>query len=691
MQRVGAGQRANRGRSLGFGIAGVVLSFLSACAGGGDGVGTGDSNLPGGEGDTALELTPTAPVGVSGEQGGPFTPSSVTYTLSNTAATAIAWSASLDQSWLTLTSTGGTLGGGLSTDLVVNIDQAAVLPPGTYTATLTVTDLSVPATIERDIVLTVTAPSGGSTSPLTVTPDSDLVASGDQGGPFTPMSEIYTLTNTGAAGLLWSATSDQSWVTVSVGTGSLAGGASTNVTVSIDAAQAAAFSFGTYTAKVTFSEATTPASFTRNVVLNVNTTTATTASSLSQFGIDWQFDKAYTVGQFVNGDWWVVGPVTITRITPGSTSGAREKNGSMINPSPMNGMSQGYDSSMYGQYRSAGDYDPALNVALDVSPSNPLVVPTGSSLVSTISVAAADARPQVQTAAVLTVLDAPAPAGSFRPPYSGSDKTIRFNESQLDTSFLAKLSPTGITEPVTMGEAERMFERPWIDHVPLWVGRYIHPATNMPDYGREITDNVSVASILLNMDYTDAEKHTLLVRFVQLGIDLYGILEDGGENNWIPSAGHLNGRKMPILFAGIVLGDPDMSSIGFDPTLQFSEDGQTFYVAETSPGVYNYGYGGYNASHVGMAEWGTAHSVKPSADIQDWDGDPYRQCCTANAWWGQLLAVYAMGAKSLWNHDEIFDYQDRYLIEMRNRGRTDWRLAWRDFYLDLWDAYRPSY
>jgi len=40
------------------------------------------------------------------------------------------------------------------------------------------------------------------------------------------------------------------------------------------------------------------------------------AENITQYNITWSFDKCYRVGQFVNGDWWVVGPVNITRISP---------------------------------------------------------------------------------------------------------------------------------------------------------------------------------------------------------------------------------------------------------------------------------------------------------------------------------------------------------------------------------------
>jgi hypothetical protein len=38
--------------------------------------------------------------------------------------------------------------------------------------------------------------------------------------------------------------------------------------------------------------------------------------SISQYGITWTFQKPARVGQFVNGDWYVVGPVTIEAIDP---------------------------------------------------------------------------------------------------------------------------------------------------------------------------------------------------------------------------------------------------------------------------------------------------------------------------------------------------------------------------------------
>jgi hypothetical protein len=86
-----------------------------------------------------------------------------------------------------------------------------------------------------------------------------------------------------------------------------------------------------------------------------------------QYGVTWTFASTATFGQFANGDYWVIGPVTITSITPATTTSAgRTMNGWDVNPLPPD--PQGYDSC-------AGDYS-----AGDV-PALPYVASPGSSIV----------------------------------------------------------------------------------------------------------------------------------------------------------------------------------------------------------------------------------------------------------------------------------------------------------------------
>lgn len=416
----------------------------------------------------------------------------------------------------------------------------------------------------------------------------------------------------------------------------------------------------------------------------------------TRFGISWTFDRNYEYGQFANGDDWVIGPVTIINISPRSIiSGTRTINGSMINPSPRNGATQGYDSAMYDVY--GPHFDATLNVARpnqqDLSVLNPLRVPANSSVVSTISLAQAGALPQLQTAAILTVLASPPPEGSFRPPYSGSAKTIQFNKNQLNYSLLGQLQPVANTP--ALATVEGYFERPWLDHVPDWSARFQHPLDNMPDYGREMATQVGMGALMLHLNFSDADKETLLIRYVQLGIDWYGVAQDGGNNNWAPSGGQASGRKWPILFAGLVLNAAALQAIGpGDGTgaVQFGEDGQTFYVTQAdidrphTPDIRDCYAEEYAQADLGLAEWGIGHSSDPVSDNRPWCA-AYRQCCTATAWAGFVLAARIMDAEKLWAHDALFDYQDRYMVTEPHSGFR----CWDAFTEVMWDTYRASY
>jgi hypothetical protein len=440
--------------------------------------------------------------------------------------------------------------------------------------------------------------------------------------------------------------------------------------------------------------------------VRVTSAPGTMASSAGQWGITWQFDHDYQVGQFCNGDWWVVGPVNIVSISPPTqTVSGRVINGSMINPD-VTGMA-GYDSTLYGQYAtSTRQYSASLNVALGVSPLHPLVLPSSTSLISSISQLTPDPNgspSEIATAAVLTVLASVPPADAFRPPYAGNDKTIRHRESDLDYTRLADLAP--VSGAPSLSSTANQFSRVWLDHCAHWTSGRMHPVQNMPSYYRDFTTLTGTAGLLLNCNYTNAQKRDLLVRFTQVGIDWHQHMVVGAR--WGVN-GHCNGRKFPILFAGRVLNDSTMLAVGTTYPLHFvgpdnpgntivpfSEDGQTFNVAQTSPGVYNWGYGGYNATHLGLPEWGNFHANGGSQDI---DGDystwlpppgrgDYRRCCSANGWVGTTLTMRAMGLQAAWNHQVHFDYMDRY-VQMEVDG--EWTESWEAWHGSMWHAYRSQ-
>ena len=78
-----------------------------------------------------------------GAFGGPFNPSSKTYTLTNNNIVAIEYSVSVDAEWLTIDNPGGMIAPGGSVDVTVSLNgEAALLPHGDYDVTVSMVNLT---------------------------------------------------------------------------------------------------------------------------------------------------------------------------------------------------------------------------------------------------------------------------------------------------------------------------------------------------------------------------------------------------------------------------------------------------------------------------------------------------------------------------------------------------------------------
>ena len=67
------------------------------------------------------------------------------------------------------------------------------------------------------------------------------------------------------------------------------------------------------------------------------------------------------------------------------------------------------------------------------------------------------------------------------------------------------------------------------------------------------------------------------MNYVQVGIDLGGMVR-AGHPGWTGYGGHGSGRKLPIVFAGLLLGDEQLANINQSfPKVSFGEDEQTAY------------------------------------------------------------------------------------------------------------------
>ena len=214
-----------------------------------------------------LSVTPSDGLSSTGPRGGPFSPAGQAYTLTNTGGTSIDWTADKTQTWVSLSSSAGSLSAGQSATVTVSINANSLLP-GDYSDTVSFTNTTNgQGNTTRSVALSVTSTGPGV---LSVTPETSLISSGTRGGPFSPSSQVYTLSNTGGTSINWTAAKTQTWVSLSATAGSLAPGQSATVTASINS-NANALASGSYSDTITFTNTTNGSgNTTRAVGLTVN-------------------------------------------------------------------------------------------------------------------------------------------------------------------------------------------------------------------------------------------------------------------------------------------------------------------------------------------------------------------------------------------------------------------------------------
>jgi hypothetical protein len=454
-------------------------------------------------------------------------------------------------------------------------------------------------------------------------------------------------------------------------------------------------------------------------------------SSVSQYGMTWTFDQPARIGRFINGDFYVVGPVTITEITPEPLYGAeipadqldrmdkerpqeeRVRNGFMLNPPAERKVS--YDSGVRNWF------DPSLIQKLPVS------MKPGDSLVSTISMpmgivvppilgiqasddkgirGVGDSSP-VRAAAVLTCVSAPLPPDAFRPAYCDRTQKIYFARD-LRRELLPGLARPADTPPIE--EYVRYTQRPWVN---TGYFEFDQPEENMPQYGREVGRVVGDAALLLCCDFTPEQKEPLLDSLVQIGID-YGGLIRAGHPGWYCWGGHGTGRKLPIVFAGLLLGDEGLCHIRrSSPQACFGEDEQTAYGdCWTGAKAVFTGHSGIDeVTGIGRdyVRWPNAWGPYEHTPPSEWGpgqqtSESYRHTASLG-WVAQALAFRLLHAEKAWDHDAFFDYVDRWMYEndapfvraiKAATGQDfdhDWcrqGQCWEKFVNEMWAQYRAA-
>jgi hypothetical protein len=463
------------------------------------------------------------------------------------------------------------------------------------------------------------------------------------------------------------------------------------------------------------------------------------ADHVTQYGITWTFDKEYPVGQFVNGDWWVVGPVQVVSVSPepgpvadaadvsqksrygaaALVSDGKMRNGSMIveGPDYSDGdncgfAKQGYDSRV-------------LNYSASRSVKFPCALKANRSLISTISsekiadgkLSTPDILGQykiflnssavspiaLETAAILTCLDAIPPPDAFRPAFAGTEKPI-YRTSNIRWELLPKLPKLSSCPDWEM--MNRIFERSWIDHMTSWMVQHTVPGLNGPHYGREFARMSSLAALMLLQDVPQQTKEPLMIRYLQLGIDLAGLAQNG--KHWASDGGHWQGRKWPILFASLMLNDPELRNFppanlskpvyGYSvaasdavraPTTLFQEDMDFYYGKGGDGQVFLWQI----VNHTGAKP---PHQERPKASLQGFDKTIegyYVNNLASGA--GVALAAQLMGARALWNKEAFFDHMDWWMLEAEWNNRPKWmpddlKKTYDKFIEEMWAVYRDD-
>lgn len=443
----------------------------------------------------------------------------------------------------------------------------------------------------------------------------------------------------------------------------------------------------------------------------------TVVESITQQGVTFNFAAPRPVGQYANGDWWVLGPVLITSISPASTlqngvNGAgttytnRVVHGTMVNPGNRSFTTgrltannttntvQGWDSitSSIGfvAYNAGANVDPGAT-------GSPLAVTTGSVLkfVSKLTDLpnGAQNRPAGLDMVVLTVVDAIPAADAIRPGVSRSGKASPARLSQFDLGVFQNLAPTASAP--TYAEAldwiDRYHETALPDSINNPTAKGIN---NHPEYGRDIGNNLHRAMLCLHLSsFTSDQKRTLLSHMAAIADDLVSraeegaiVLGGGGGNQW---------KKPVVALCAAALGANAPASwltyLSNAEKFRWGEDSQIFRVTPFDMALPRFTGDGrprsaYTMQMYGSAEWGEAHSYQPERDGSNWDSF-YRDIVNYSLYPGMLAVELTTGGKTLWDHPELWTYYDTVYLRRTEGSPGNSMLA---FGLEMTNAYRPA-
>ncbi|NLN65085.1 MAG: hypothetical protein GX144_06725, partial [Clostridiaceae bacterium] len=368
------------------------------------------------------------------------------------------------------------------------------------------------------------------------------------------------------------------------------------------------------------------------------------ATSITKDGITFYFSESRTIGKFANGDFWVLAPVMITKITPDFDG---YNNGWEVNP-VVDG-SHGFQDGGQG-----GGFDASL------VPDLPYTADKTLSIVKTTPTG--EARPCIKNAVVLTVVDAIPPDNGravFRPPYVGTEKPF-YKVEDLRTDLLPSYEP--VANMPTLESIANRFSSLQLDHKTGVIGRSLRPQDNMMDYQPKNTPAQNNAVLRFMIKGPIEEKMPALINFVQFGIDKVHTVYLGQK--WPAGGGHQPGHRIVLAFTAVMLDLDEAKEMLRNA--DFFHANYFFYKGETGLTIW-----GENSTEKGYwsyisNERGSRSQKDPYGLIDGGVAGAAYQYITAQSHKGEILATHLMPVlKEAWNMDEwelARDYTDRWVL-----------------------------
>lgn len=418
--------------------------------------------------------------------------------------------------------------------------------------------------------------------------------------------------------------------------------------------------------------------------------------TIAHEGVTFTLASARPAGQYANGDWWVLGPVTINSISPastvidgtrsdGSAYSARAIHGTMLNPgnrsfaaggllannagsNPAVPIPQGFDgltgSTPYASYSAANNVDPGRTGA-------PMTVTTGS-VVKCLSATTPTQTSPIGRAAplrfvVLTVVDQIPAADAIRPGVSSANKAAAVRVQDFDLSVFQNLAPVAGTP--TFAEALSYVSGAFNTFMPDSINSANMMPQTAPEYGREAANRIHAALLCLHLNsFTAEQKRTLLMHIATFASDLVSRADEGalgfangGGNQW---------KKPALVVATAALGsrapanwvqacDGSRFPNATDVRQVWAEDAHysaitDFDIAQprlTSDGRPRTAFS-YMA--LGSVDWGNWNDRRDAG--MNWETLWYRLLYSPALIPGTQAVELTRGAVALWNNPQPFLY-----------------------------------